>query len=224
MNSSRHLALVVVLALAAVPRIVWYRSHQPDLPPDSYGYLNVAREWRGERAPLRGWDDRSQLPWDNQAARTPGYPLFLNLVFALASHSPSPESALVEPRRLLVPGTPVRERHFRHLQADENVRAVQAAQHVLGVAATGLAYLTMLLWTTNTLASVVGALAAVGWNPVWIMTYEPSLMGEILSGVLLLLLVWLVSQPRLSVIRDRRSHALDDVLDVVESCSDDCFA
>lgn len=188
--------------LAAAPRLAWYRSHQPILPPDAYGYLNVAREWRGERAPAGGWDDRSQLPWDNQATRTPGYPLFLNLVFAATGHSPTPEAALVVPRRILVPGTEAREHHFQHLQTDENVRAVQAVQHVLAVGATAVAFFTVVLWSGSVLAGIVGSLVAIGWNPVWIVTYEPSVMGEVLSGVLLVVAVWLVSFQPASRIRE----------------------
>ena len=204
---SHPLALLLVLMLAAAPRFAWYLSHQPDLPPDSYGYLNVAREWRGERAPAGAWDDRSQLPWDNQATRTPGYALFLDLVFAASGHSPTPEAALVAPRRILVPGTDVREHHFKHLQTDENVRAVQAAQHILAVAATGIAFLTVILWNGSALAGVVGSLVAIGWNPVWIVTYEPSVMGEILSGALLVVAVWLVSIRPASVVREHVAAA-----------------
>ena len=80
----------------------------------------VQGEWRGERAPAGAWDDRSQLPWDNQATRTPGYALFLNLVFAASGHSPTPEAALVAPRRVLGSGTDARDHHLRHLQTDEN--------------------------------------------------------------------------------------------------------
>jgi len=200
--AARAFGTLLLLALAALPRVAWYSVHQPDLPPDAYSYLNVAREWRGERAPAGGWDDRAQLPWDNQAARTPGYPLFLNLVFVLARHSPTPEPALAVPRRILVPGTAVRAHHFEHLQTDENVRAVQAAQHALGVAATMIAFRTMELWTGSAFASGLGALAAIGWNPVWVMTYEPSVMGETLSGVLLVVAIWLVRRRPPSAIRD----------------------
>jgi hypothetical protein len=195
--------------LAAAPRLAWYRSHQPILPPDAYGYLNVAREWRGERAPAGGWDDRSQLPWDNQATRTPGYPLFLNLVFAASGHSPTPEAALVVPRRILVPGTEVREHHFQHLQTDENVRAVQAVQHVLAVVATAVAFLTVVLWSGSVLAGIVGSLVAIGWNPVWIVTLEPSVMGEVLSGVLLVVAVWLASLRPASLIREHVAAGTD---------------
>jgi hypothetical protein len=189
---------VVVLALAAVPRAAWYNTHHPDLPPDAYGYLNVAREWRGERAPDYAWDDRSQLPANNEAARTPGYPLFLNLVFALSGHSPTPESALAGPRKVLAPGvgTGARARHLEHLRSDENVRAVQAAQHILAVAATGLAFFTLVQWTGSAPASITGSLVGIGWNPVWIVTLEPSVMTETLAGVLLVAIVWLVSMPQ----------------------------
>src|SRR5919198_587316 len=208
MSSSRRWSFVLVLALATAPRLAWYRSHQPDLPPDSYGYLNVAREWRSERAPKDGWDDRSQLPWDNQGARLPGYPLFLDLVFIAASHFPTPDAALAAPRRVLLPGTEVRRWHFQHLQTDENVRAVQAAQHILGVAATGVAFMTIVSWSGSVLAGIVGALVAIGWNPVWIVTYEPSVMGEVLAGVVLVVIVWLLSARSVSPLREHLAAAL----------------
>ena len=89
--------LVLMLVLAVLPRVAWYLRHQPVLPPDAYSYLNVAREWRREPAPDYEWDDRAQLPAGNDAARTPGYPLFLDLVFALSGHSPTNEAALEGP-------------------------------------------------------------------------------------------------------------------------------
>src|SRR5262249_47783781 len=144
-----HAMLALLVLLAGVPRIAWYRTHQPELPPDTYSYLNVAREWRGEHAPLGVWDDRAHMPWDNMGARTPTYPLFLDLIFWAAGRSATPSSALVEPRRLLMNGgspSQARANHLRHLETDENVKAVQAVQHGLGVLATAVAFLTMVAW------------------------------------------------------------------------------
>src|SRR5437762_1005122 len=185
--------LVLVLVLAALPRVAWYRRHQPVLPPDAYSYLTVAREWRGEPAPDYEWDDRTQLPAGNDAARTPGYPLFLDLVFALRGHSPTDQAALEGPRQVLADheGSAARANHLRRLQTDENVRAVQAAQHVLAVIAAGFAFLILVQWTGSVAVSVAGSVAAVGWNPVWIVTFEPSVMTETLAGVLILISVWL---------------------------------
>ena len=210
----RDLGWVVAVALlAAAPRIVWFRAHQPELPPDTGGYLNVAREWRGQRAPDGMWDDRAQLPSNNLAARTPGYPLFLDLVFAITDFSRTPDSALVNARRVLRPvvGGGARAAHLRHLETDENVRAVQAAQHLLGVLATVLVFLTMLAWSTGAGVAALGSIASIGWNPVWIMTLEPSMLGETLAGVLLIVAIWLVST--------RRSLASDVVAALVCAAS-----
>jgi hypothetical protein len=207
----------VVLALAAAPRVAWYSTHQPDLPPDAYGYLNVAREWRGERAPDYIWDDRAQLPANNEAARTPGYPLFLNLVFALNGYAPTSEAALERPRKVLTPGvgTGARARHLEHLRTDENVRAVQAAQHALAIAATGFAFLTIVQWTGSIPAAIAGSLAAIGWNPVWIVTLEPWVMTETLAGVLLVVIVCLVSIRQGSLVCDGIAAALCGIAAVV---------
>lgn len=197
-NRTVSVALVVVI-LAAVPRLVWFRSHQPDLPPDSFGYLNVAREWRGEQPPGE-WDDRGGLPWDNQATRTPGYPLFLDLVFAGAGHSATPPSALTMTRPLLASGegTGARAFHLRHLETDENVRAVQAVQHVVAVVGATAAFLTLVEWTGSMLIAVLGALLAIGWNPVSIITFEPAVLAETLSSVLLILTVTFVTYRRVA--------------------------
>jgi hypothetical protein len=191
----RVLPLLLTLVLAAVPRAFWYASHQPEVPPDGFGYLNVAREWRGDPAPPGEWDEQPMLPADNLATRTPGYPLFLDLVFAASAHSRTPEAALTDLRRQLVPGDPARERHLRHLETDENVRAVQVVQHGLAVAATGLVFLTLVRWSGSRLAATVGSLVAIGWSPVWIAMFEPALLTETLAGVVLITTIWLVSRP-----------------------------
>src|SRR6185503_7459382 len=116
----------------------------------SFGYLNLARDLRG-LDPTHAWDDKAFLPADNQAARTPGYPLFLNLVFALAGHSPSPEEAIQRAARQHVPPAP---RHLQHLATDENVRAVQAAQVLLGILSAGFVYATVVFWTGSAVAAM----------------------------------------------------------------------
>jgi hypothetical protein len=182
--------LVLSLALAAVPRAAWYRTHVPDLPPDGFGYLNAARQLRGLTQPDE-WDVKSFLPADNKGARAPGYPLFLNLVFAAAGHSPSPEAAVAGARHQHVPPAP---RHIERLTTDENVRAVHAAQLALGVAAAGFAYGTLLVWTGSALMSLAGSLIAIGWNPIWIVMFEPSVLAEVLAAFLLTATMWLVSR------------------------------
>ena len=186
---SRRLLLSTLL-LSALPRLAWFATHGPILSPDSFGYLNLARDLRG-LGPSHTWDDKAFLPADNQAARTPGYPLFLNLVFALAGHSPSPDEAIRRAAQQHVPPAP---RHLQHLATDENVRAVQAAQVVLGILSTGFVYATVFLWTGSAAASAAGALIAVGWNPIWIVMFEPTLLTEVPSASLMIVTMWLVAR------------------------------
>jgi hypothetical protein len=95
-----------------------------------------------------------------------------------------------------------------HLQTDENVRVVQAVQHVLGVGATCLAFLTIVEWTGSVAAGVLGALVAIGWNPVWIMMFEPAVLTETLAGVLLMVMMWLVSIPSSSSVKEHLAATL----------------
>ena len=187
-----------VLLLAAAPRAAWYRGHQPELPPDTYGYLDVAREWRGHRAPDGTWDDRSQLPSNNLAARTPGYPLFLDLVFAATGFARTPSASLANVRPVLPTdvGASARANHLRHFETDENVRAVQAAQHTLGATASALVFDTVSAWGATPTVAVLASLAAIAWNPVWIMTLETTILGETVAGVLLIAATWLASTRR----------------------------
>ena len=85
--------LILTLTVSALPRLAWFATDGPTLSPDSFGYLNVARELRGFDQ-VHAWDDKAFLPADNQAARTPGYPLFLNLVFVLVGHLLSFDEAI----------------------------------------------------------------------------------------------------------------------------------
>jgi hypothetical protein len=107
----------------------------------------------------------------------------------MAGHSPSPVAVVEAARRQHVPPAP---RHVTHLATDENLRAVQAGHAALGVAAAGFAFLTLMSWTGCAPVSLAGALLAVGWNPVWIIMYEPSLLSEVLSAFLLVVAMWLV--------------------------------
>src|SRR6185295_14092840 len=121
----------------------------------------------------------------------PGYPLFLNLVFALAGHSPSPEEAIQRAARQHVPPAP---RHLQHLATDENVRAVQAAQVLLGILSTGFVYATVFFWTGSALAATAGSLIIVGWNPIWIVMFEPALLTEVPSASVMIVTMWLVAR------------------------------
>jgi dolichyl-phosphate-mannose-protein mannosyltransferase len=194
---SRRL-LLLTLVLSALPRLAWFATHGPSLSPDSFGYLNLARELRGFE-PVHTWDDKAFLPADNQATRTPGYPLFLNLVFALAGHSPSPDEAIQRAARQHVPPAP---RHLQHLATDENVRAVYVSQIVLGILATLFVYATVSRWTGSAAAAMAGSLVAVGWNPVWIVMFEPALLTEVLAASILIVIIWLVARGRDSALTD----------------------
>jgi hypothetical protein len=128
-------ALVAVLALALLARAATYARVPPRLNPDAFSYLNVARQLRGVAVP-RTWDELANLPRHNEAARTPGYPLFLELVFRLDGYRPTPEwflESMARQRRF-------EAFHFEFLGRTENLRAVQLAQHALRLAATALAY------------------------------------------------------------------------------------
>ncbi len=173
-----------VLIFAAVVRIIWFAKDTTELSPDGLAYLNLAREIRGVPLPA-DWDPAAWLPRNNQGAKPPGYPLFLNLVFWLAGHGPSPQ-AVVE--RLEARG--VDAWHLGFIRMEENLRAVQAAQHVLGLLATWLAYATVLRWTGRPWLAAVTAGAAVGLRPSWVAMFEPTILTEALAGTLLLACVW----------------------------------
>jgi hypothetical protein len=187
---------MITLAVATAPRVAWFATHQVELTPDTFGYLNVAREWRGLAQPPE-WDAKAHLPADNQAARTPGYPVLLNAIFALSGHSASPAD--------VVDGMSRRgagRRHLAHLGTDENVRAVHAVQVVLGIAAAGIAFALVFAWTRRVAVSCVAALIAVGLNPQWIVVFEPAVLTEITSAWLLLATMGMVSRDRATTSQD----------------------
>ena len=190
------LGLAITVAVATAPRVAWFATHPVELSPDTFGYLNVAREWRGLAQPHE-WDAKAHLPADNQAARTPGYPILLNIIFALSGHSASPPD-VVDRMGLRGAGS----RHLAHLSTDENVRAVHAVQVVLGITAAGIAFALLFRWTQGLVVSCVGALLAVGLNPQWIVVFEPAVLTEITSAWLLLAIVGIVSRERANRLRD----------------------
>ncbi len=187
-------ALLAVLALALLARAATYARVPPRLNPDAFSYLNVARQLRGVAMP-RAWDELANLPRHNEAARTPGYPLFLELVFRLDGYRPTPEwflESMARQRRF-------EAFHFEFFERAENLRAVQLAQHALGLAATVLAYAIALRWTGSAAWAAAAAALAVGIRPSWVYVYEPSVQTEVLAGTLVLwvvcLLTWAEGRP-----------------------------
>lgn len=181
--------LLAVLAVAALPRLVVFHADPVRarvVAPDTFSYLNSARGLRGVALPP-GWDEAAQLPRDDQGARTPGYPLFLDLVFAAAGWSPTPPATLA---RL----GPLDPWHRGFLASQENLRAVQATQHGLGVLATGLAFAVARRWTGRPALAAVAALAAVGLRPAWLALFEPLVLSETLAATLVLACLWLVAR------------------------------
>lgn len=176
---------VVVLLCASLARIAAYQVSSTWAGPDTFSYLNVARQLRGHFTP-DGWDLIARLPRNDQGARTPGYPLFLNLIFRLDGHNPTDMTALRGPPEL-------DEWHRRFLDTEENLRAVHRGQHVLGILASLLAYGIVHRWTRRPWLAAVTALAVVGLRPAWIFVYEPWVVTEILAATLLLACLWLVT-------------------------------
>lgn len=180
--------LALLLAVALLARVGIYARVPTRLTPDGFSYLNLARQLRGVPVP-RAWDELANLPRHNEAARTPGYPLFLNLVFLAGGYAPTPASLLAgfERQRRF-------ERyHFDFLERSENIRAVQLVQHALGLAATGLAYAIVRRWTGRAGLAALAAALAVGLRPSWLYHYEPAVHTEILAATLVLCSIWLLT-------------------------------
>ncbi len=134
-----------------------------------------------------GWDEVAGLPRDDQGARTPGYPLLLDAVFWLTRHQPSPPPVI---ERASTFGFGVDSWHLDFLRSEENLRAVQAVQHLLGLFATWLAYAVVVRWTLRPLLAAVTAGVAVGCRPAWVALFEPVVLSEVLAGTLVLLCAW----------------------------------
>ena len=181
--------LALLLALSILARVEIYTRVPTRLGPDGYSYLNLARQLRGVPTPS-GWDGLANMARDDQAARTPGYPLLLNLTFLLAGHRPTPTPLLAafdRQRRFDA-------WHFNFLARSENIRAVHLVQHALGISATVLAYMTVLRWTRRPWLAALAAGLAVGLRPTWFYFYEPVIQTEVVAGTLMLLLVWMTAE------------------------------
>lgn len=184
--------LIVTILAALLPRIYAGFRRIPYLPPDGFSYLNLARILRNEQVPPIAYDSAANAPRDNQAFRTPGYPIFLNIVFALTGWKGTSEATIE--RICRHQGIQIDSWNLNLLRQKENLKAVQIAQHGLGLLATGLMF--WLLWniTGSRWLAFAGSLFAVGWNPAWFWGYELSILTEILTSTLLLALMFFLRQ------------------------------
>lgn len=171
--------------MAFLPRVYAVFQWAPYLRADSFEYLKLARILRGKR-------ERDDWGW-----RTPGYPLFLNLVFAVARWSGTSEETLAQitqQHAQISPGSRIHPWHLHYLRTEENLKAVQLAQHGLGLFATGLLFQILLRLTINPILATIGALVAIGWNPYWFWFYESSILTEVLAATLLILFFWVLQK------------------------------
>jgi len=174
--------LALVILLASLPRIYAIFRRVPNLTPDSYSYLSLARVLRGE--------DISPLDFhqDDQGFRTPVYPLFLNTIFFFSPKKGTEETILQRIQKHK--GFKIDAWHLKFLREKENLKSVQIVQHGLGLLSTALLFRLLLSLTGNLLVAFVGALLVIGWNPNWFWGYELSVLTEILTATLLFILLW----------------------------------
>lgn len=184
---SWFIALAVTIAVATAGRVYIYKRTVPALGPDSFSYLNLSRQLRGINVQPLDLDPNAGLPRDDRGARTPAYPTFLNIVFFLSGWDGSPTDVVEYYRE-----KGIDKWHINLLRGSENVKAVQLAQHVLGVLATVLVFMLLSYTTNNLLWPVLGALATAGIRPSWVILFETSILTEVLAAFSLLALVWLL--------------------------------
>ena len=186
--------VAVTACLSVVPRLLMFTHSVPWITADSFTYLNLARVLRGEEVPP-GYDPLALAPRDDQGARTPGYPMFLNLAFALNGWRGTDEQTLRRMTRdrkpLPIKLDPYHEHYLKHR---ENLRAVQLLQHLCGVLATLLAFGILYHWTNSAPVAFLGSLMAVGLRPTWILTYEHDIITETLAATLVLAFFWFIVQ------------------------------
>jgi hypothetical protein len=187
--------------ICVVVRAVVYRTTEPRLSPDSYSYLNVARQFRGI-AVRSDWDDDARKPRNDQGGRPPVYPLVLNGIFAIDRFGPTPPQWLARIQQ----GRVIDAWHTVFFNQSENLRAVQLSQHLLGLFATCIVYVIVRSWTNRTWLSVATALVAVGLRPAWFTAFEPWVLAEELTAFLLLIWLWTMVR-----IEDRGNRSLADI-------------
>lgn len=192
--SQRWIMLIVTVLVSTIPRAWVFSHHFPWINSDTFTFLNLARVLRGEKVPS-GYDPAALAPYDDQGARLPGYPLFLNLAFALNGWKGTAPEVLSKITLERKP-TPIElsPYHAEYLTKKENLRAVQFLQHLCGVLATILAFDLLFLWTRSAMVACLGALLAVGLRPTWILTYERDILTETLAATLVLFFFWAIAR------------------------------
>lgn len=195
---SRLILLIVTALISAIPRVWVFSRHLPWITADSFTYLNLARVLRGEKVPS-GYDPAALAPYDDQGARLPGYPLFLNLAFALNGWKGTDPQVL---RKITLERKPtpieLSPYHAKYLTRKENLRAVQFLQHLCGILATVFAFDLLFLWTRSTIFACSGAVLAVGLRPTWILTYERDILTETVAATLVLVFLWVVARMQMT--------------------------
>jgi len=180
--------LALVILLASLPRIYATFRRVPNLTPDSFSYLNLARILRGEQVPHLDMDQDAWAPRDDQGFRTPVYPFFLNIIFFLSPKKGTEETILQRIQQHK--GFKIDTWHLKFLREKENLKSVQIVQHSLGLLSTILLFRLLLSLTSNLFIAFAGALLVIGWNPTWFWGYELSVWTETLTVTLLLTLLW----------------------------------
>jgi hypothetical protein len=186
-NNSKILLALVIL-FASLPRVYAVFRRVPNLTPDSFSYLNLARILRGEQVPHLDMDKNAWAPRDDQGYRTPVYPIILNTIFFFSPKKGTEEVILQRIQRHK--GFEIDAWHLKFLRKKENLKFVQITQHALGILSTVFLFQLLLSLTSNSLIAFFGALLVIGWNPNWFWGVELSVWTETLTVTLLLTLLW----------------------------------
>ena len=186
-----YLWLLISLIIALTIRVWIFLNRSPIISCDSFVYLNIARLLRGENvAPIM--DNIANIP-RNEILGRPVYPLFLNLSFIIAKWSPTPNNVL---KQLKEQEPRLNDNwHLKFLTTKENLKSVQALQHLLGLIATALVFLLLWEWTKIGWLAALGSLIAVGcrWRLGW-LGFERCILTETLAAFLFLSTVYFLNQ------------------------------